>query len=123
MSKEIESTLKITETYEYSAKFYIVTVHKDKLELVLEAKDKQTGNDRGNHHVFTTYTDKLYNAMNKEFAKNMYIDISNPIEYGSISMEVSAPSLKILEEALTRCEKVANEWALKYSVNKMDAYE
>jgi len=110
------TTINVTE---YSAWFTVQTNHGSKLEFVLAAADQRKGNARDNFHVYTTYTDQLYNAITKEFDKRKTIKVLRIEEYGDISIEIASESITTLEKALCMCEKVTQIWITKYKINKM----
>lgn len=98
--------------FEFSAWFYVNTVHDDKLEVVLENAATRSDNE-------TSYVDFLMNMMAAEFVNDKDINVSESCEYGRVSLKVSAVCPDMLQIALDRCEKVVQRWLIKYRINGM----
>lgn len=97
----------------------IETKHGSGLEFVLSAADDRNGNPRHHAHVFTTYTDRLWDMLKKEFKRSKSIDVREKQEYGDVVFYIQANTLKELQSAIVRSERVTQRWINKYRVNSM----
>ena len=108
-----------TSTCSFGAWVAIETKHGSRLEFVLSAADDRNGNPRHHAHVFTTYTDRLWDMLKAEFKRSKSIDVREKQEYGDVMFYIQANTLKELQSAIVRAERVAQRWINKYRVNSM----
>ncbi len=106
-------------TYSFGAWVAIETKHGSGLEFVLSAADDRNGNPRHHAHVFTTYTDRLWDMLKKEFKRSKSIEVREKQEYGDVMFYIQANTLKELQSAIVRSERVTQRWINKYRVNRM----
>ena len=104
--------------------FSPVTKHGPMLEFVLEHADVR--NNRPSRvqlqpqgRTFTSYSESLWDMLNKEFVRNPRIRVVERQEYGELSFCLEATGSKELEKALLRCAKVCSRWVNKYRINEM----
>lgn len=108
----------------YQAWFSPVTVHDSQLEFVLDKADERNSRPtriqlQPQGRTFTSYSEALFDMLDKEFKRSADIRIVERQEYGNISFRIEAPSLKSLERSLERCAKVCGRWVNKYRINSM----
>ena len=106
-------------TYSFGVWVAIETKHGSHLEFVLSAADDRNGNPRHHEHVFTIYTDRLWDMLKAEFKRSKSIDVREKQEYGDVMFYIQANTLKELQSAIVRAERVAQRWINKYRVNSM----
>lgn len=106
-------------TYSFGAWLVIETEHGSNLEFVLSDADDRNANPRYHEHVFTTYTDRLWDMLKKEFKCSKSINVQEKQEYGDVMFYVQANTLKELQSAIVRAERVTQRWINKYRVNSM----
>lgn len=109
----------------YQAWFSPITVHEFQLEFVLDRADER--NNRPTRaqlqcqgRTFTSYSEALFNMLEKEFKQTKDVRIIERQEYGNISFRIEAPTIKSLERQLERCAKVCSRWVNKYRINEME---
>lgn len=102
------STIKIDN---FSAWVTVDTLHKHNLEFVLMATEARI--KRRN------YVENLWDMLEKEFKCSQCIRLVEYGVYGDVSLRVEAFTIKQLEKALNRCEKVVKRWINKYNINSM----
>lgn len=105
--------------YSFGAWVVIETKHGSRLEFVLSAADDRNGNPRHHEHVFTTYTDRLWDMLKKEFKRSKSIDVREKREYGDVMFYIQANTLKELQFAIWRSERVTRRWINKYRIHSM----
>ena len=106
-------------TYSFGVWIAIKTKHGSRLEFVLSAADDRNGNPRHHEHVFTTYTDRLWDMLKAEFKRSKSIDVREKQEYGDVMFYIQANTLGELHSAIVRTERVTQRWINKYRVNSM----
>ena len=106
-------------TYSFGVWLAIRTKHGSRLEFVLSAADDRNGNPRHHEHVFTTYANRLWDMLKKEFKRSTSIDVREKHEYGDVMFYIQANTLKELQSAIVRSERVTQRWINKYRVNSM----
>lgn len=106
-------------TYSFGVWIVVETKHGSRLEFVLRAADDRNGNPRHHEHVFTTYTDRLWDMLKKEFKRSKSINVREKQEYGDVMFYIQANTLKELQSALVRSERVTQRWINKYRINSM----
>lgn len=105
--------------YSFSAWITVETRHGSRLEFVLSDADDRNGNPRHHEHVFTTYADRLWDMIRKEFERSKSIRLAETSEYGDIMFCLQADTLKQLQSAIVRSERVTRRWINKYRINNM----
>lgn len=103
----------------FGAWIVIETKHGSCLEFVLSAADDRNGNPRHHARVFTTYTDRLWDMLKKEFKRSKSIDVREKQEYGDVMFYVQANTLRELQSAIVRSERVTRRWINKYRIHSM----
>jgi hypothetical protein len=106
-------------THSFGAWIAVETKHGSRLEFVLRAADDRNGRPHHHEHVFTTYTDRLWDMLKKEFKRSKSIDVREKQEYGDVMFYIQANTLKELQSAIVRSERVTQRWVNKYRVNIM----
>lgn len=108
-----------TSIYSFSAWITVETKHGSRLEFVLSDADDRNGNPRHCANVFTTYVDRLWDMLKKEFERSKSIEVREKQEYGDVMFYIQANTLKELQSAIIRSERVTRRWINKYRVNGM----
>lgn len=123
MKKAIPAS-KAIEAFCYLAWFSVETLHGNQLEFVLDKADERAGEIsrfrlQPQGRVRTSYTEKLWEMLKKEFKRTKGVAVPESQEYGNLTFLVEAQTPAELQRALARCEKVSQRWINKYRVNQM----